>query len=342
MDLTRFLLAWRTIRLRDREVVDAIVDPAHGGAPPAPRPTPSPELAQALSTWPGHWYWSDEPGGRHLVLTRRLAPSPRERWLIHGALFLATLATTTWAGAVIAGVLPDSAWAPFVADAARRALALGRGLAFSLPLLAILLAHEMGHYLTARRYGLDVSPPYFIPVPLVATWIGTMGAFIRLRTILTDRRQLWDVAALGPVAGFVVALPVLAVGLLLSEPGPPGSAWTGMAVRFGTTIVPLGDSPVTLALRAITGDAPDVLLHPVAFAGWVGMFVTMLNLVPLGQLDGGHLLFAVAPRWHRRIGLAVWATLMALGWRYWQGWLLWGLLVMVLSRGQLTHPPLLD
>ncbi|MGH7645696.1 MAG: site-2 protease family protein [Gemmatimonadales bacterium] len=342
MELTRFLLAWRTIRLRDREVIDALVDPAHGGAPPAPA-GPSPELALALRTWPGGWYWSDEPGGRHLVLTRRLGPSPRERWLVHVALFLATLATTTWAGAVIAGALPDGAWAALFADAARRAAAtLGPGLAFSLPLLGILLAHELGHYVTARRYDLDVSPPYFIPVPPVATWIGTMGAFIRLRTVLTDRRQLWDVAALGPIAGFVVALPVLVAGLLLSEPLPAESGWTGMVVRFGATVIPLGDSPITLALRTLARDSPAVLLHPVAFAGWVGMFVTMLNLVPLGQLDGGHLLYAVAPRWHRRAGLAVWATLMALGWRYWQGWLLWGLLVVVLSRGQLTHPPLLD
>lgn len=335
MELTRYLLAWRTIQLRDREVVDALVDPAHDA--------PSPELAQALRARTGSWYWSDEPGGRHLVLTRRLGPPTRERWLVHVALFLATLATTTWAGAVIAGAIPDDASARFLADAVRQAAAtFGPGLAFSLPLLGILLAHELGHYVTARRYNLDVSPPYFIPVPLVPTFIGTMGAFIRLRTVLTDRRQLWDVAALGPIAGFVVALPVLVAGLLLSEPLPAASGWTGMVVRFGATVIPLGDSPITLALRALTEDSPAVLLHPVAFAGWVGMFVTMLNLVPIGQLDGGHLLFAVAPRWHRRTGLALWATLMVLGWLYWKGWLLWGFLVVVLSRGQLAHPPLLD
>lgn len=342
MELSRFLLAWRTLRLRDREVVDALVDPAHGGTTPAP-PRPSPELAEALRSWPGRWYWCDEPGGRHLLLTRHAEPGPRERWLVHAGLFLATLGTTTWAGAVLAGALPEGAGTAILADALRRAAeTLGPGLAFSVPLLGILLAHELGHYLTARRYGLDVSPPYFIPVPLVATWIGTMGAFIRLRTVLTDRRQLWDVAALGPVAGFVLTLPALIAGLLLSEPLPEGSGWSGMIVRFGSTVIPLGDSLITLALRDLTGHATAVLLHPLAFAGWVGAFVTMLNLVPLGQLDGGHLLFAVTPRWHRRTGLAVWATLMVLGWRYWQGWLLWGFLVFVLSRGQLAHPPLLD
>src|SRR5207253_5413821 len=131
--------------------------------------------------------------------------------------FLGTLYTTTFAGAVMVGTIPfDGPWTFFLhSQPAAPAFwrAWSAGLVFSLPLLAILLCHELGHYLTARHYLLDVSPPYFIPLPLVPSFIGTMGAFIRLRTMLSDRRQLFDVGVAGPIAGFVVALPVLVVGL---------------------------------------------------------------------------------------------------------------------------------
>src|SRR5207244_3783058 len=185
-------------------------------------------------------------------------------------------------------------------------------LAFSLPLLAILLCHELGHYLTARRYNLDVSPPYFIPVPLVPSFIGTMGAFIRLRTMLSDRRQLFDVGVAGPIAGFVVALPVLVVGLALSHALPGHGPLTGMLLGLDGETAVLGDSIVTLVVRHLVhGSTPALLVHPVAFAGWVGMFVTMLNLLPISQLDGGHILSAALAATdrsrfldaHRRAGL---------------------------------------
>ncbi len=337
MDLTPFLLAWRTVSLRDREVVDALVHPAHAA--------PSPELAHALARWPGSYYWSDEPEGRHLVLTRPAA-RPRENWILHAALFLATLVTTTFAGAVFAGAIPYDAPLGLLTGASPAPPGLARallaGLAFSLPLLAILLTHELGHYVTARRYGLDVSPPYFIPVPLVPSFIGTMGAFIRLRTILSDRRQLLDVGAAGPFAGFLVALPVLWLGLARSAVLPGHGHAVGMLLPLGSDTIALGDSLVTLALRRLVfGAAPAVVLHPLAFAGWVGMFVTMLNLLPMAQLDGGHVLYAALPRWHQRIALAFWLLVIALG-RFWWGWYLWGALVLVLSRGRLVHPPVLD
>jgi Zn-dependent protease len=337
VNLSDFLLAWRTTLLPDREVIDALVDPAHAG--------PSPALAAALERWPGSYYWSDEPGGRHLVLTRPLARR-RERWALHAALFLATLLTTTFAGAVLAGTIAYdnpldlfTGTYPLPPHAAR---AWAAGLAFSLPLLAVLLCHELGHYLTARRYDLDVSPPYFIPVPLVPSFIGTMGAFIRLRTVLSDRRQLFDVGVAGPIAGFVVALPVLAVGLVLSRPLPGHGSLTGLLLGLDGDTAVLGDSLVTLALRHLVHPgASAVLLHPAAFAGWVGMFVTMLNLLPIAQLDGGHILYGALPRWHQRVALAFWLLVVALGW-FWRGWLVWGLAVLVLSRGRLGHPPVLD
>ncbi len=333
MSLTRFLLAWRTIPLRDREVVDALVDPAHAGPPL------SPQLAQALAAWPGSYYWSDEPDGRHLVLTRPVSPRPHERWGLHALLFAATLFTTTLGGAIIAGavdpglLLQPAAW---IRD-------WTAGLSFSLPLLAILLCHELGHYITARRYGLDVSPPYFIPAPPVFVWIGTLGAFIRLRTVLTDRRQLIDVGAAGPIAGFLVALPVLWIGLAHSTPITGPSGVHGMIFWFGgAPAAQLGDSLVSLLVRRLAAPSATALtMHPMALAGWLGLFVTTLNLLPIAQLDGGHILFAALPRWQARAARVFWIGIMLLG-VLWEGWLIWGVVVLVLSRGRLGHPPVLD
>lgn len=334
MNLTDFLLAWRTISLPDREVIDALVHPMHAA--------PSSTLAATLGRWPGTYYWSDEPEGRHLVLTRAWRRR-RERWGLHALLFLATFYTITCAGAMIANGIPYTGLLVFFTSGYPGypgfLAAWSTGLSFSVPLLAILLCHELGHYFVARHYELDVSPPYFIPVPIFPTGIGTMGAFIRLRTVLSDRRQLFDVGVAGPIAGFVVALPVLAVGLLLSHAESLGQGFPGLDVNF---IGPLGDSLVTLLLRrAILGHTAAVSVHPVAFAGWVGMLVTMLNLLPISQLDGGHILYAALPRWHQRIAVLIWCLIVLLG-RWWWGWYLWGLLVLVLSRGRLSHPAVLD
>lgn len=334
MTLTRFLLAWRTIPLRDREVVDALVDPNHAG--------PSPELAQALQAWRGSHYWSDEADGRHLVLTHPTAPPSRERWVMHALLFAVTLFTATLSGAVLSGAV--SVHFAFAVRHWGAAFLHGwsGGLSFSLPFLAILLCHELGHYVTARRYHLDVSPPYFIPGPPAPVGIGTLGAFIRLRTILTDRRQLLDVGAAGPFAGFLVALPVLWIGFVLSRPTESGASGMEVWLPDGAAWH-IGDSIVTHVVRRLAvGDTPGLVLHPTAIAGWFGMFVTALNLLPMAQLDGGHILYAALPRRHEWLGRGFWVAIMLLGWFFWSGWLVWGVLVLVLSRGRLGHPPVLD
>jgi Zn-dependent protease len=337
LDLTPYVVAWRTTPLRDREVVDALVHPAHAG--------PSPALHQALRGWEGSYYWSDEPGGRWLVLTRRRR-MPAERWWLHLLLLSLTLATTTLAGAVLAGTLPppEDSFALFRGHLTMDAGFLGAwaaGLQFSIPLLAILLAHELGHYITARRYQLDVSPPYFIPMPILS-FIGTLGAFIRLRTVLSDRRQLFDVGLAGPIAGFVVALPLLLFGLALSHPLSPFDGSNGMVLLVGADRIPLGDSPITVLARwAVHGNLGPLALHPLGFAGVIGMFVTMINLMPMAQLDGGHVLYATLPRWHRRMALAFWVVVLGLG-RWWAGWFVWAGLVLLLSRGRLDHPVVLD
>jgi Zn-dependent protease len=340
-ELAPYFLAWRTTALRDREVIDALVHPADAG--------PSPALAEALTRWGGHYYWSEEPGGRWLVLTVP-HPARRERWWLHALLFGLTLVTTTIAGGVLQGTVGvDDTWGLLrgrIAFAGSPWHALAGGLVFSVPLVTILLAHELGHYVTARRYRLDVSPPYFLPVPLWPSLIGTMGAFIRLRTLLSDRRQLFDVGIAGPIAGFVVAVPVLVAGIWLSRvvPSFPGGP-TGMLLVLGPDSADrllIGDSPITLLARWAThGQLGAIVLNPLAFAGVIGMFVTMINLMPMAQLDGGHILYATAPRWHRRVATVFWVAVLALGSR-WLGWYIWAGLVLLLSRGRLDHPTVLE
>jgi membrane-associated protease RseP (regulator of RpoE activity) len=159
-----------------------------------------------------------------------------------------------------------------------------RGWVFAVPLLAILVTHEMGHWLQAKRHGVDASLPYFIPLPLPP--LGTLGAVISMRGRIKSRDALFDIGASGPLAGMIVALPVLAWGLHLSviEPIPPHGVDEGQSILY------------LLMKRIVLGPIPsthDVFLHPTAFAGWAGLFMTMLNLVPAGQLDGGHVAYAL-------------------------------------------------
>src|SRR3989440_7168636 len=238
MDLSGFLLAWRTTALPDREVIDALVHPAHAG--------PSPALAAPLRVCPASPYWSAEPHGRHLFLTRPLGRR-RDAWALHLLLLAATLFTTTFVGAVLRGAIPFDpnplalllGTYPFPRDFIH---AWATGLSFSAPLLAILLCHEVGHFVTARRYQLDVSPPYFIPAPVVPWSIGTMGAFIRLRTVVSDRRQLLDVGVAGPIAGLLVAVPALVIGFALSHPAAGPASLNGMVLGLDDGQAVLGDS----------------------------------------------------------------------------------------------------
>jgi membrane-associated protease RseP (regulator of RpoE activity) len=244
------------------------------------------------------------------------------RLFLHVGLFVVTAFTTTTAGALLAGVDP-------VAGPA----ALARGLPFSVALLGILFCHEMGHYVMCRRYRVDASLPYFLPAPpLGLVPIGTFGAFIRVRGRFPDRRAVFDMGAAGPWAGFVVAIAVLLIGLRLSHVG---------TVPRGITIM-FGDSLLTSWLtRLVTGADPDtVVIHPVAVAGWFGLLVTSFNLLPAGQLDGGHVLYAAFGRSTPILSGTVAAGLVWLGIRWWPGWLFWAAVVAVMTR--LGHPPTLD
>jgi Zn-dependent protease len=349
-ELAPYLSWWRTTVARDREVIDAVVAPEHQG--------PSPELAGALNAWPGLHYWVRGDGEERLALVRLLAPLPRERWWLHGVLFVATFATVWMGGALLAGSSLPLAF-PFSVDFSRlpesisalvsELLSLRPGLDYAMALMAILLAHESGHYLLARRYGISVSPPYFIPAPPIINFFGTFGAFIRLRSPVVDRRQLMEIGAAGPWAGFVVALVALAVGLarsqVMPEPGP-----SSQFIVLADFRLYLGDSPVLYALRRLIVGHETVLLHPLAFAGWIGLFMTMLNLLPLGQLDGGHVLYALLGPRQSLVSSVVWFGLIALGlvagratsvWIAWFWWT-WAFVILILGRGRLTHPQVLD
>lgn len=210
------------------------------------------------------------------------------------------------------------------------------GLSFSIPLLTILLCHELGHFFACRRHRIPCTLPYFLPAPLL---IGTLGAFIRIRARIRTRGELFDVGAAGPIAGFLALLPILIFGIARSSierivevDQALGSPWL---------LVPGQSLLAKLLIRVLHGPIePGMVLnyHPSALAAWVGVLVTSLNLIAVGQLDGGHILYAVSPRWYRRLRPIVLAALALLGF-LWPGWWLWfGILLIIAWR----HPPVLQ
>jgi membrane-associated protease RseP (regulator of RpoE activity) len=288
------------------------------------------------------------------------APRPPPRLLLHVGLFLATVLTTTAAGAIfVHGQLGgDQGW--------QAILPISDGLSYSLPLMAILMAHELGHYLVARWHGVDASLPYFIPLP-PSFGLGTMGAVIGMRDVTSDRKKLIDIGAAGPLAGLLVAIPVIWYGLAHSHVGPlvAGGQQEGNSIVYA------------LLKRGVTGawlpdGHRDVYLHPTAWAGWAGLLVTMINLIPIGQLDGGHVAAAYfgnrynafAMRLHRLLPLGAVAVFFwvkhlvrveaGAGWDDAIGvsiavgaafpWLVWYLLISLVRRlsGGVNHPPVQD
>ena len=203
------------------------------------------------------------------------------------------------------------------------------GVPFSLTLMGILLSHEFGHFLLAEKNGVYATLPYFIPAP---TFIGTFGAVIRIKSPIRSRQVLFDIGIAGPIAGFLVAVPALFWGLALSK--PISSVAANSVVEFG---YPLIFKIVNRLLAPFTPHAValgNLYLHPVALAAWVGMFATALNLLPGGQLDGGHITYAVSPRAHKWVTRAAIVVLIVMG-KFWQGWWLWA---VILGFTGMRHP----
>lgn len=229
-----------------------------------------------------------------------------------------TLASTTIAGAFLAGVNP-----------LEQPRLIHYGFMFSLPLMSILVVHELGHYIAARYHRVMVTPPYFIPAPSI---IGTFGAFIKIKSPLPDRNSLIDIGAAGPLAGIAVAIPVLVIGLILSEAREVVQL---SGISLGTSIL------FEFLTRVVHGAIPegyDIVLHPVAFAGWIGMLVTALNLLPVGQLDGGHIAYALFGDRYSGVSRVFPILLVPMG-ILWEGWIIWAILLILLGTG---HPPPMD
>lgn len=251
------------------------------------------------------------------------------RWWLHILLLCLTLLTTTAFGFALAqsfaaGEVFDVRW---VEEAYSRLLhadpALVSGFEFSLPLLTILISHELGHYVACRIWHVDASLPFFLPSPAL---LGTFGAFILVRSPFYRRRALFDIGVSGPIAGFIVLLPFLIAGVALSRVVPGIGAHAPFI--FGT---PLLMRAVELAFFPHV-PASSLALHPMAMAAWAGLLATALNLLPIGQLDGGHILYALfGERWHRVASTMAVVALFVLGFFYWPWWF-WALLMFLFGR----------
>jgi membrane-associated protease RseP (regulator of RpoE activity) len=251
-------------------------------------------------------------------------------------LFFATAVTTIAAGAQFAsayaaGHAPalDDFYVGYLRPFTDPHLFLA-GVPFACTLLGILLAHELGHFFACRHYHIRATYPFFVPAP---TLIGTLGAFIRIRPPITNRRALFDMALAGPLVGFLIAVPALGIAILHSKVLAAGTV--AFDPVFGR---PLVERLLEAWLRPGIASS-RLLLHPVGRAAWVGLFATALNLLPSGQLDGGHILFSVTSQRHRLISVLVSMLLLPLGWFYWTGWFLWAVLLLAVG---FRHPPLLD
>ena len=210
---------------------------------------------------------------------------------------------------------------------------LAGGLFFSLSLLLILGTHEFGHYWASRKNDVPASLPYFMPAPPVFI-AGTFGAFIRIDDSIPDRRVLIEIGSAGPIAGFFVAVPTLIIGLHLSEVEPTQGL---VGVSYGSSLL------LTLLSEIILGVSPsaeniNIILHPIAFAGWIGLFVTALNLLPIGQLDGGHIIYALFTRRFVHLSWVFFVILIPMG-LFWNGWWFWALLVIAIG---FQHAPVMD
>jgi membrane-associated protease RseP (regulator of RpoE activity) len=264
------------------------------------------------------------------------APPPNRPW-VNTALFCATVITTTLVGALYYFAFTRG----FSGDQTLRSSELGdpafymKGLWYSVTVLAILGCHELGHYIACRRYRVDATLPFFLPFPSLT---GTLGAFIRIRSRIPSKKALFDIAFAGPIAGFVIAVPALFLGLAMSGVERIPANFEGQ--NLGEPLM------FRLAAWVIWGSLPDgvsINLHPMGFAAWFGLLATALNLFPIGQLDGGHISHAVLGRWSTYVTLAGTAVALALTVFFSLSWALWTvlLLVMLFTVGP-THPPTAD
>jgi membrane-associated protease RseP (regulator of RpoE activity) len=247
----------------------------------------------------------------------------RPRLILPRVLLIATIITTMTAGALYIG-----------ADVLKNPYSIFRGLPFSASLLFILGTHELGHFIASRRHGVATTWPMFIPGPPIPPMIGTFGAVIKIKSPITTKDALIDIGSAGPLSGFVAAFVVTIIGLAYSSVIPAPKL--GNSLGLGTSLIFQFLSFITIGP---VKDGFELMLHPVAFAGWIGFFVTAMNLLPIGQLDGGHIVYAVIGAKHRIFSFIMVGVLILLGIFAWPGWILWAALIALVA---MYHPPISD
>lgn len=238
---------------------------------------------------------------------------------LHILLFILTIFSTLIVGALQAG-----------ADIWKEPGQIYKGLPFSLTLMIILLSHEFAHFFSSRNHGVKATLPYFIPAPNI---IGTFGAFIKMKSPIITRKALIDIGASGPIAGFIISVVACIAGLNMSD--VVSVSETRGLLRLGDSIL---FSFLTGAILGVTPVDQDIMLNPVAFAGWIGLFVTSINLIPVGQLDGGHIAYALLGEKQMRLSVILVVVLAWLGLFIWEGWVLWAVLLVILG---VRHPPVI-
>jgi membrane-associated protease RseP (regulator of RpoE activity) len=259
------------------------------------------------------------------------APEQKFPW-VNVALFALTCLSTLTMGTILMATFRNRFdLASLLSEIVRSPSLLLSGLPFSIAIMTILGGHEMGHYLTCRYYGIDATLPYFIPAP---TPVGTMGAFIKIKSPIQHRAALLEMGIAGPIVGFVLAIPTLIIGLAKSQYAAPVPSGFGYE---------LGEPLLFKVMEWIMGKTPPagmvINAHPVLIAAWFGLFATGLNLLPVGQLDGGHVTYALFGRIHKRISQALLLMLIPFGLFYWPGWLLWTTVLLMIG---FRHPVTVD
>ncbi len=285
----------------------------------------NPETEQRIPAYLDPNPWRNFSANSAYYATVRPRPSTRSLVLAIG-LFLLTLVTSLLAGTHFAAAYAHNQSASFDALLQtfqllyRNPAILLTGLPFAITLLTILLVHELGHYYACQYHHIRASYPFFIPAP---TLIGTFGAFILIRSPIRSTRALFDVGASGPLLGFIAAVPALAFGVLHAKVIPAFGNDGNSDIVFGAPLI----LRFVAAVVQPNAQVSDLLLHPVGRAAWVGLFATALNLLPVGQLDGGHILRSVSPRLHGWISLLLPISLIPLGVFQWHGWFIWAVLL---------------
>ncbi|HIE24936.1 MAG TPA: site-2 protease family protein [Anaerolineales bacterium] len=306
------------------------------------------QLAESLAPHKLTPLFQEENGKQAIILVHEVAPPKLPNITINLLFFLATLASVLFTGAAFESELPANA--ELFAVLKDALFHIWRGIPFAASLLSILLAHEFGHYLMGRYHGTKVTLPFFLPLPYPFSILGTLGAFIQMKERPKNKRVLFDIGFAGPLAGLVVAIPVLLYGLSLSELSP----LTGTGILEGNSILYLlskyavfgkllpeptnynGVAPFLYWIRYIFTSTPspigalDVQVHNIAWAGWAGLLVTSLNMIPVGTLDGGHILYSVFGKNAKKLAPFILAALFLLGFA-WQGWWMWALMLYILG-----------